>query len=86
MIDAADQGRIEDVKSLLNDESVDINGKEDDPEGWRALHWACNRSHRDVVDYLLDNGADIEARTSNWDETPLSRACSKGISPSSSCC
>ena len=71
MIDAADQGRIEDVKSLLNDESVDINEKDRSP-GSTALHWASYKGHRDVVELLLENGADIEARRSNWlNCTPL---------------
>ena len=69
MLDAAKEGDIEDVKILLNDESVDINKQ--DSTGHSALLWASLRGHRDIVELLLDRGADIEARTSDWNSTPL---------------
>ena len=28
--------------------------------GWTPLLWACDKSHVDVVDYLLERGADID--------------------------
>ena len=30
--------------------------------GWTALLWACDNSHADVVDFLLQHGADIDAQ------------------------
>ena len=76
MIDAAKQGRIEKVNTLLNDKSVDINGKSSG--GLTALHCASIEGHRNISELLLDRGADIEARTPYWDDTPLIRACARG--------
>ena len=30
--------------------------------GWTALLWACDNSHADVVDYLLQHGPDVDAQ------------------------
>ena len=75
MIEAARDGRINQVKSFLMNENVNVNGKVFalDP----ALHEACYSGHRDVVELLLDHGADIEARTYLYDLLPLDAACIK---------
>ena len=72
MINAATNGRIDDVKNYLNDGTVDVNGK--NIYGWTALHVACHYGYRDVAELLLDHGADIEVRSSSND-TPLIQAC-----------
>jgi len=41
--------------------------------GWTPLHFACHRGIKDVVEYLLSAGADLEAVTVNG-ATPLIRA------------
>ena len=70
---AAINGRIEDVKKLLDDDTVDVNGKCGYTD-WTALHYACDAGHRDIVELLLDHGADIDATTNN-NATPLMCAC-----------
>ena len=40
---------------------------------WTPLHFACHAGLIDVVQYLLDQGADLEATTMNG-ATPLIRA------------
>ena len=40
---------------------------------WTPLHFACHAGILDVVEYLLEHGADLEARTLN-EATPLMRA------------
>ena len=40
---------------------------------WTPLHFACHAGILDVVELLLNNGADLEARTLN-EATPLMRA------------
>ena len=40
---------------------------------WTPLHFACHAGILDVVEYLLERGADLEARTLN-EATPLMRA------------
>ena len=71
-INAATNGRIDDVKKCLNDGTVDVNGK--NINGLTALHLACHYGYRDVAELLLDHGADIEVRSSSND-TPLIQAC-----------
>ena len=29
--------------------------------GWTALLWACDKSHEEVVEYLLEYGADVHS-------------------------
>ncbi|MCJ1384321.1 hypothetical protein MMC17_007437 [Xylographa soralifera] len=38
------------------------------------LHWAAEKGHGDVVTFLLDMGADIEAKDDENNDTPLMRA------------
>ena len=40
---------------------------------WTPLHFACHAGLQDVVEYLLEHGAELEARTMNQ-ATPLMRA------------
>ena len=73
---AASACRINDVRKYLQDGTVNVNGK--DVVGWTALHYACLRGHRNIAGLLLDNGADIDARTYNGKQTPLIMACGNG--------
>jgi len=42
--------------------------------GYTLLHWAVDSGHCELVSWLLDNGADVNARDVNgW--TPLLRIC-----------
>ena len=52
---------IDDVKKCLNDENVEVNGKCGSPIGWTALHEACWNGRHDIVELLLDHGADTES-------------------------
>ena len=62
---AARHGRIDDVKRYLNDDTIDVNGKNGSHYDWTALHYACDYGHRDIAELLLDrHGADIDARSS----------------------
>ena len=72
---AARDGRIDDVRKYLNDNTVDVN--EEDKWGCTALPLACRNGHRDVAELLLDHGADINATTDNG-YTPLTSACANG--------
>ena len=51
--------------------SADINAK--DNFKWSALHHACHSGQVDLVQFLLDRGAEIDAQTINGG-TPLMRA------------
>ncbi|KAI9489190.1 hypothetical protein BDB00DRAFT_638002 [Zychaea mexicana] len=48
-----------------------------DKDGWRALHNACSRGHLPMVQFLVECGAPVNAR-SRIGNTPLINAASKG--------
>lgn len=61
-------GQLEQVKEALTQgASVHIT----DNRGWTPLHLASSRGHIDVVQFLLEEGADLEARTDRINRTPL---------------
>ena len=76
LIYAATYGRIENVKKYLNDKTVNVNWKPEGP-GAFALFEACFHGHLEIVELLLNNGADIEVKTDRG-ETPLLKACRQG--------
>ena len=39
--------------------------------GWSALLYASGSGHRDMAEYLLDQGADIRAKWSSWAGRPV---------------
>ncbi|UJR21860.1 hypothetical protein I4U23_024933 [Adineta vaga] len=56
-------GDLHQIQSLLtNKPNLNLNSQ-NVMNGWTALHWAAKRNHSDVVQYLLENGAnrDIQA-------------------------
>lgn len=60
LVRAAEMGRLEQVKALLE---VGTNPNAESDGGFTALMWAAARGHIDVVDALLESGADLETRT-----------------------
>ncbi|MQY22290.1 ankyrin repeat domain-containing protein [Nocardia macrotermitis] len=56
---AALDGDLTDVERLLASEEVNFP----DSAGWTPLHFAASRGRPDVVERLLDAGADIDALT-----------------------
>ena len=68
LIDAARNGDVEAVRSLLAD-GADVNTAQGD--GMTALHWAAERGHAAVADLLLSAGATVEATTRVGSYTPL---------------
>ncbi len=44
-------------------------------EGWTALHYAAEAGNVKIVKALLDKGADVNAKTMRFNETPLMLAC-----------
>ena len=72
---AAYFGHTETVRYLVGLPDVEVNHEES--ESFTALHFAVQEGHRDVVEVLIDAGADIDARTSEGC-TPLHYACGGG--------
>src|SRR5690606_32522516 len=56
---AAEIGKLEMVKHLVDNKKVDFNIKDDD--GLTPLHKAARTGEFKVVKYLLEKGADLEA-------------------------
>ncbi|WP_067665904.1 ankyrin repeat domain-containing protein [Nocardia miyunensis] len=56
---AALEGDLAEVERLLATEDVNLP----DSEGWTPLHFAANRGRPQVVERLLDAGADVNAVT-----------------------
>lgn len=60
LANAAGSGDLEQVKTLIEKEGVDINAKES-KFGATALMGASNKGQLEVVKYLINKGADVNA-------------------------
>eukprot|EP00088_Acartia_fossae_P008522 TRINITY_DN14072_c0_g1_i3.p1 TRINITY_DN14072_c0_g1~~TRINITY_DN14072_c0_g1_i3.p1 ORF type:complete len:189 (-),score=27.59 TRINITY_DN14072_c0_g1_i3:91-657(-) len=56
-----------------------INDK--DFKGMTALHWAAVKGHLDIVQYLIQNKADIDVKNDKAGETALHMSTRKGCAP-----
>ena len=72
---AAYHGHTETVRYLVSVPEVDVNHSED--ENFTALHIAAQNNHAEVVEVLIDAGADIEAKDEDG-SSPLHCACRRG--------
>lgn len=72
---AEDQMSVHNVKELIN-RGIDINSKGESSK--TLLHVACERGHRDVVEYLLSAGADIHS-LDNLGKSPKDYAIMNGF-------
>ena len=75
MIEAARDGRINEVETYLDYNTINVNGTVFGL--WTALQEACFEGHLPIAKLLLDHGADIEVPTYGWDLTPLDLSCIK---------
>ena len=60
--EASYKGNLEEVRKIVSNFMVDINSVTGQ-DGTSALHLAACNGHNDVVIYLLDRGANLEAQT-----------------------
>ena len=65
---AAYLGDMEKLKKYLQDE-IDINSQED--FGSTALHAAANSGKKDIVEFLISKGANVDAKDAYYGVTPL---------------
>ena len=73
LLTAIDEGQNDVVQELL-DSGIDPN-KDDSPDGAYPLHLASLKGNKEIVQILLDNGANIDLRATNKDKaTPLAWA------------
>jgi len=68
LIDAAQRGNVADVRAIVHNHAELINQR--DQLGATALHHAAFGGHRDVVQALVEHGAEINARDSEFGATP----------------
>ena len=78
LIDAARNGEVEVVRSLLTD-GADPNTAQGD--GMTPLHWAAERGHAAVAELLLSAGAAVDGKTRVGSYTPLHLASRGGHGP-----
>jgi len=72
---AAAEGDLERIKQLISDKQELVNATNE--SGKTALHIASEKGHLEIVEYLLEGGADIEAK-SIYELTPLFSAAETG--------
>ncbi|XP_047656118.1 acyl-CoA-binding domain-containing protein 6 isoform X2 [Tachysurus fulvidraco] len=60
IFDYCRENNIEQVRTALSTHNVDVNTK--DEEGRALLHWACDRGHKELVTFLLNNNANINSQ------------------------
>lgn len=60
---AARKGMLEDVEAEIKKQKDIVNAK--DANGWTPLHEGVRGGHLEVVKLLVQNGADVNAKTSN---------------------
>ena len=70
LADAADHGHAEAVRLML-DLGFPTGARSEPDNGATALHLAAAAGSTETVRLLLDRGADIEARDTAWNSTPL---------------
>jgi ankyrin repeat protein len=70
LADAAGHGHTEAVRLML-DLGFPPGARSEPDDGGTALHLAAGAGSTSTVRLLLDHGADIEARDTTWDSTPL---------------
>ena len=73
---AAQDGALAEVKYLVNNEKVDVNGGNIFDEV--PLHWASICSDASVVRFLLENGAEVNRPHLKTGEVPCHWACAAG--------
>ena len=70
------EGNLEELKSYIKN-GADINGKYEDKS---LLHFAidnCENNYSEIIEFLINNGADINSCQSYLKETPLHRICAR---------
>ncbi len=73
--EATKEGNIVFVRRGLS-KGADINAKDDD--GFTPLHWTAIKGHKEIVELLIDNGANVNPKGDEFGMTPLHKAASKG--------
>ncbi|CAF0909956.1 unnamed protein product [Brachionus calyciflorus] len=57
-------GDLQLIKSFFNSNQPDLNSK-NKVNGWTSLHWACSKNNLELINYLLEVGADKTIRNND---------------------
>lgn len=71
-----EEGNLEELKNYIEN-GADVNGKYD---GKSLLHFAidnCENNYSEIIEFLINSGADINSCESYLKETPLHRLCAR---------
>lgn len=68
LMNASARGNLDEVKKLLAD---GVNVDEWNCYGWNALMLSIEFERREVFDYLISNGANVDIMATEWELTPL---------------
>ena len=77
LLSATFDGNIEAVKHWLT-EGANVNVKDTDYRGETPLQYATQEGHKEVAEFLISNGADVNAKVFGNGETPLQYAAQGG--------
>ncbi|XP_049767351.1 poly [ADP-ribose] polymerase tankyrase-1-like [Schistocerca cancellata] len=77
LIKAAKEDAVTELQTLLA-AGADVGARDEDERRYTALHWAAEKGHEKAVKCLVEGGADVDARSSGWQETPLHKAACNG--------
>jgi len=69
LLNAATKGNYEFVKFLVNNKGADINAKND--KGETPLICALKNGYFDIAKFLIEKGANVNAKENIWGVTPL---------------
>ena len=76
LYEAAADGKLDEVKAAV-DAGAQMEWANPDKDGWRAVHIASQKGHKDVVAFLGSRGADVNA-VDDSQNTPLHFAAFSG--------
>jgi ankyrin repeat protein len=63
----------------LIEKGANINAVDEEYLGYTGLMYAIENKDKELVKYLLENGADVNYQEEYWGYTPLMLACREGI-------
>ncbi len=75
LLKVAKAGILERVKELITVHKADVNTV--DKSGYTPLHLTCLMGHKEIVNFLIKAGANVNAKRGTSGSTPLHYACGK---------
>ncbi|KZV80903.1 ankyrin, partial [Exidia glandulosa HHB12029] len=73
---AAQRGDVQRIKQLVETGEASVTDR--DAQNVTALHWASINAHMGACRYLLDQGAEVDAKGGDLDATPMQWAARNG--------